>query len=422
MVGSAASKSPTNPVDYRVGMKWRLHMPQLSSCRKPSRRRVPSYRLHKPSGQAVVTLDGKDFYLGVYRSSESRTEYARRIAEWEAGGRSLPAPGSDVTIAELVLRYWKYAKGYYVKDGRRTSEVSEVRYSMRPLRKLYGETLARDFGPLALKAVREKMIEAGLCRGTINKRVDRIKRMVRWAVAEELIPPSVYHGLQAVPGLPKGRSPAPDHAPVEPVAEALIQSTLHHLRPVVADMVRLQRLTGMRPAEVCLLRPCDLDRTGDVWVYRPASHKTEHFGRKRSIPIGPKGQEILRPYLLRSADAYCFCPRDSEAAHNCERRANRQSKVTPSQARRRPKRNPKRPPGECYSTVTYGGAIARACRLAGVPVWYPNRLRHSAATEIRKQYGLEAAQTVLGHSNMDVTQIYAEKNLTLAAEIMRKIG
>ncbi len=54
--------------------------------------------------------------------------------------------------------------------------------------------------------------------------------------------------------------------------------------------------------------------------------------------------------------------------------------------------------------------------------WFPNQLRHSAATEIRKRFGLEAAQTVLGHSKADVTQVYAERDYGLAANVIRQIG
>ncbi len=94
------------------------------------------------------------------------------------------------------------------------------------------------------------------------------------------------------------------------------------------------------------------------------------------------------------------------------------------------KRRPKRRPGNRYDTNSYRRAIHRAVELANrkrekddqLPKWSPNRLRHSAATEIRKRFGLEAAQVTLGHATADVSQIYAERDLTLAAEIMRKIG
>jgi integrase len=203
-------------------------------------------------------------------------------------------------------------------------------------------------------------------------------------------------------------------------------------------MVRLQRLTGMRPGEVCIVRPCDVDRSGDVWSYRPESHKTEHHDRERVIYLGPRAQSILTPYLLRPADAYCFSPAASEDARHCERREQRKTKVQPSQAKRRRKRHPKIAPGDRYTTGSYGRAIDRACEKAwpapeGLDAaairqwnkehrWRPNRLRHAAATEIRRRYGLEAAQVTLGHANANVSQIYAERDLTKAAAIMREVG
>lgn len=78
--------------------------------------------------------------------------------------------------------------------------------------------------------------------------------------------------------------------------------------------------------------------------------------------------------------------------------------------------------GERYSVDSYRRAIQRACTRAHVPSWSPNQLRHSAGTEIRKKFGLEASQVVLGHANAKVTEIYAERNMDLAREIMAKVG
>ena len=158
--------------------------------------RVPSYRRHKPTGQAVVTLNGCDIYLGKWNTKTSRGEYDRLIGEWLAGGRCLP-PEGGLTINELALRYWQFAKQHYRKDGSPTSGLEGLKHALRPLRQLYGPTPGPKFGPLALKAVRQRMIESGArSRGTINKRIDTIKRVFKWAVSEELIPASVYHGLQ----------------------------------------------------------------------------------------------------------------------------------------------------------------------------------------------------------------------------------
>jgi len=140
--------------------------------------KYPSYRSHKPSGQAVVTIDGQDYYLGKHDSPESRAEYDRLIAMWLAAGRCLPQGTNgtpDITVDQLITAYWKHATVYYVKNGRATDEQSAIRQAFRPLHDLFGHTRAADFGPLALKAVRLKMIQADLCRSHINKSISRIK-------------------------------------------------------------------------------------------------------------------------------------------------------------------------------------------------------------------------------------------------------
>ncbi len=391
--------------------------------RKPSSR-IPNSTQHKASGQAVVRLNGKDHYLGRFGTADAQTAYERLIAEWLANGRHFPvasATDEALTVEETLARYWAFAEQHYRKDGEPTRELDNIRYALRLVRALYGNTAADQFGPLALKALRAKMIDAGLSRKLINQRIGKIKRVFRWAVSEQLVPPSIYQALATVDGLQRGRTDARETEPVGPVGDAVIETTLRFLSPVVADMVRLQRLTGTRPSEVCVIRPCDVDRTGDVWVYHPASHKTEHHGRKRTIFIGPRAQEILLPYLLRDSKAFCFSPADNVARSRAKRRDERKTKVQPSQLNRR-KKSPKRKPGERYNRNAYLHAVHRACRKAGIPTWAPNQLRHSTGTDLRTRYGLEAAQVVLGHSKADVTQIYAERDLAKAAAIMREVG
>src|SRR5262249_5478871 len=162
--------------------------------------------------------------------------------------------------------------------------------------------------------------------------------------------------------------------------------------------------------EVTAMRPCDIMQGADgVWVYRPHEHKTEHFGATRHVLIGPRAQEVLRPWLDRAPEAYCFSPAEAVAARNARSPAHRRSPITPSQARGKPKPHPKRSAGARYDKDSYRWAIRKACQKAGVPVWHPNQLRHTAATEIRAKFGLDAAQAVLGHAKADVTQVYAER-------------
>jgi len=380
----------------------------------------PKYRHYKPRNLAVVRIAGKDHYLGTYGSKESKEAYARLIAEHGDAPRTT-APLTDISVTELVARYWEWAAAYYVKNGRPSGHQPKVRQALRVLRELYGSASATSFGPLAMRAIQRHCVGAGMSRGYVNDTCGDIRRVFKWAASHELLPITVYQALATVPGLKRGRSEARETAPVLPVDDATVEATLPCLPPVVADMVRFQALVGARPTECCLIRPADVDTTGEVWTYTPAEHKTEHHGRERRIFIGPRAQDILRPYLLRPADAYCFSPVDSERKRHEEMRERRKSKVQPSQLYRS-KAKPKRQPHERYTKDSYNRAIRRGCEKAGVKPWKPNQLRHAVATTIRRTHGIEAAQTVLGHSRADVTQVYAERDWSKAADVMKAIG
>jgi integrase len=422
---------------------------------------TPAYRRHKPSGQAVVTLSGVDHYCGPYGTRASRAEYDRRITEWLANGRrATPANfAADLTVAELVARYWVHARTYYRRpDGSPTTELSALKFALGPLVKLYGKTRAAEFGPLAFDAVRHGMIANGWGRKSINNHGSRIKAVFKWAVARELIPPSVHHGLQAVAGLRAGRSAARETQPVRPVPAATVDQTLPHLPPTVAAMVRLQLLTGARPGEVCALTTAEVDRAGDVWTIRPAQHKTAHHGHARTIMVGPQARAVLLPFLnLANPTAPIFSPAASEVARRTARSAAR---ITPLSCGNRPgtscvaKRQ--RPAGGVYDVEAYRRAIARACDEAFPPPadldrlpresrakwkgrlsekqrealaqwrsahrWHPHQLRHTAATLVRAKFGVEAAQHVLGHAALSATEIYAEKSADVARAVALAVG
>jgi integrase len=435
------------------------------------RPRVPSYRRHS-SGQARVTIHGKDHLLGPYGSAESQEAYRRLVAEWLAG-HAPPGPTEQArpgAVNEVILKYWKFARGYYGFDGRRGDEAC-LRDALRLLRSLYGRSPAREFGPRALKACRLRMIARGWSRAYVNAQVDRIRRLFRWAASEELLPAGVWEALRPVAGLRAGKSDARETPQVRPVAAEDIDATLPHLPPAVRAMVSFQRLTGCRPDEVCRVRPRDLDWSNPAcWVYRPGSdrgrhgqHKTAHHGHDHVVLVGPRAQEVLRPYLQREGGAYCFSPAEGESARGVVRRQDRRTPLYPSHlrrlaARRTPRRQ--RAPGDRYDTHGYRRAIERACdrafplpgRLAPrlqedgkkesrrawwarltaqereevrawrrAHRWRPNRLRHSRATELRR-YGLDVAKTILGHARVETTELYAEKELAAAMALIGRIG
>lgn len=119
--------------------------------------------------------------------------------------------------------------------------------------------------------------------------------------------------------------------------------------------------------------------------------------------------------------AFLFSPREAREEWFASKRAARKTKVPPSQRNRR-KKAPSRRPGEYYTRHALAAAIARACEKAGVPRWHPNQLRHARATEIREEFGLEAAQVSLGHARANVTEVYAERNLGLAMRVAAETG
>ena len=227
---------------------------------------LPAYCLHWRSGQAVVRLSGRDHYLGPYNSAESREKYDRLLAEWLANGRQPTTPvtvqSAGLLINEVLLKFIDHADQYYCRDGQRSTEVVNLKLALRPLKALYGDTFANAFGPLALKAVRQHMIDVqDLCRNEVNKRLGRIKRVFKWAVSEQLVPPSVFEALKTVDGLRKGRSDAREKPPVKSVDDVHVDATIPFLTPHVAAMVQLQRVTGMRPGEITIMRPADIDRS-----------------------------------------------------------------------------------------------------------------------------------------------------------------
>lgn len=407
--------------------------------RKPLQ--IPTYRLHKPSGRAFVELQGRRRYLGKHGSQESLRAYSRLISQ---SPQAKTAVANDVksdaipTINQLILRYYEeFARTYYVKNGQPTQEQVNIRHALRFLRTHFGAVPATEFGPLSLKRLIALMIDHGLARTTVNGSVSRVRRMFRWAVSEEILPPAVVQALDAVPGLRKGRTLAREPEAIGPVAIDDVKATLPLLSPVLQAMVNLQLLSGCRPGEICSLRPCDVERCEGAWRYCPFSHKTEHRGIERQIFFGPRAQKILLPFLDgREPETFCFQPLEAEKQRSACRRTFRKGPLTPSQRARKPKPRGRRRPRDRYAKDSFRRAIARTCEKAFPTVGMddavgvsnrshhcaPNRLRHTRAPELRSRFGIDAAAAVLGHADLKATQIYAAKDFEKAASIMTQIG
>ncbi len=389
------------------------------------RKSIPQYRRHS-SGQARVTINGGDYLLGPYDSPKSHEKYAKLIAEWSGSdARSVYGLPRKATIAELLLAYLEYAKRYYGSGS--SSDYLRIKTALRPVRDLYADLEAEQFGPDQYKAVRQAFLDKDHARSYINAQMKLILRCLKWSVSEGIIPVAVHETLRCIPPLKRGRCSARETEPVTPVAQEVVDRTLEVLPPVVADMVRVQLLVGCRPGEVCKLTPSMIDRSGEVWSADLRHHKTEYRDKSRTLFFGPRAQAILRPYLLRGPDDCLFRPCDSEAQRRAQLAANRTTPANQGNRqgyskRSRAGRKPKRQPGVAYNTGSYAKRISDVCKRNNIPHWFPNQLRHTRATDVRKEFGLDYASAVLGHSNLEITLTYAEQAKAKAAEVMAKVG
>jgi integrase len=444
--------------------------------------KIPSYRVRPEYQRAVVTLTDsvtkkrRDYWLGAPDSPESHEAYHRVIAEWISLGKRHPEPegareptqaGDEnaITVAELIARFWTWAAAHHSER-----EQTNYKTALRILRRMDGSTLAREFGPRRLRLIREMMITGDenaspprepWSRPYVNAQVKRIRRVFKWAVSHELVGPEVHQALSTVEALRRGRTAAREPERVLPPDEALIEAALPFMSRQVRALVQLQTLTGARPAEVLSMRAIDIDTESvrDVWVYRLQEHKTSYRGNERVIYLGPRAQEVIRPFLVgRRVDAPRFSPAEAEAERRAALSARRK---TPRSCGNRPGTNKRAKPakqaGGTYTPETYYRAVQYACDAAFPPpepigkrpgetnaqwssrltpeqkrelkAWrkahrfFPYQLRHLAATKIRREHGLEAAQLALGHSSAIITEaVYAERDERRVVEVMRAVG
>jgi integrase len=450
-------------------------MPKLSTDK------APSYRHYKPRNLGCVTLGGVTHYLGPYKSKASLQEYDRVVSEWIAAGRPRGAVsvagGEGLCVGELITRYMEHVATEHAGPNFKTTE-GHFKAALRPVLALYGPTEASEFGPVALTTVRDQYVKGGWSRRYVNDQVWRVKDMFRWAVEKQLIPPARKHNVEAleyVKKLQKGRTAAAEPVKVLPVTDQHLDQVIECTSSVVGAMLRLQRLTGMRPGEVCAMRNGDIIRSetkGDPWTYRLRSHKTEKHGVSGDVYLGPVAQATILPFLGLDPESHLFKPSVAIAEIRGKRTQKREEEESNIGQGNSPGTNvvrrPRKRPGDFYTVASYRRAIAYACdqafplpekleaRLlkrsraggtfeskasmearmsddqraaaAEAEAWrkehrfHPHQVRHAAATQIRAEHGMEVAQVLLRHKTLSATQIYAEKNVEAARKLAGKVG
>lgn len=376
-----------------------------------SAQKIPSYRLHAASGLGVVTIHGKDVYLGTHNTPESLAAYGRAIAELLATGTAPVAPNSVMTIREVVDRY-RLARLVELSPRDR----AHIEPILSTMAELYGDTPAADFGPVRFEALRMAFVRKDWSRNYTNDQMGRVKQVLRWLVTRELFPGEKLAAIREVLPLRAGQTQARELKKITAVPIEHVEVTLKNVPDPVRGLILFQLHTGCRPGEATTAHRCELDTTGraklpsgstlaldGVWVYSPSAHKNAWRGSRRFILIGPQGQAALQEFVDR-ADA---SGGPGSAAGFLFR---------PSEVAKAPR------PGLYYATESYARAVAKGAKKAGVPHWHPYQLRHLFAGKIRDLLTSEHAKEVLGHKHLSMTDHYTDVGLLKAAEAVRKAG
>ncbi len=379
----------------------------------------PALLHHRASGRAYCRIDDVNHYLGAWDvardepSPEARAAYARLVARLAAGQTpSEPRNNAAILTVTQVVAAWLDAEAPRLAPKQRKLYL----LSLKPLLRLYGPTEAADFDAEALEALQlacatgswltpeERTPGPGRwrpptdwCANVCNQRLGYVKTVWRWAERRKLVPPGSWANLRTVPGLRKTDRRVRHTARRRPATWDEVRAIARCAVAPVRALLLLMWWSGLRPAEAYTLTAAELDRSGDVWVYRPGKHKTAHLDVARQVAIGPKGQAVLRPWLAlaSSPDAILFRP------------VGRSRGVRP----------------EAYNDRSFAKAVAKAARKAGLEGVTAYCVRHAFKLRISRLYGLDAARTVMGHSAVSMTAQYAAGvDLESAKEVARRGG
>jgi integrase len=380
------------------------------------------------SGQSFVRVDGRNIYLGRTGDPKTLARYAVFVSEYQANGLVVPdgfdakavddraellltsVPIPDEHLENKPLTVEHLGEAYRVHVKQRYSGDHQIQDLARKTR-VIDDILENDsdvsienFGPKRLKALRQRWVDTKIIsRKYANRLTNEARAMFNWGVAEELVRPEIVVALKAVAPL-RGGEAAYELDDRQAVPLNVVRATAKFLSPVVKAMVRLQVTTGMRPSEICSMKPMDIDRSGPVWFYRPGSHKTKWKGQKREIPLVGDARAVVEDYINRKADSFLFSPEEAMAWFRAKLRSERKGYGSYKKL----VEDPKKQPGTKYDSGSYRQAITRACKLAKVERWTPYQIRHLAGTVVAEALGLENAKALLGHSDIKTTQIYSK--------------
>lgn len=366
-------------------------------------RKIPQYSIHNVRDIAYVNWKGKRYYLpGKANSVESINAYNEFLKSYVFGPHKI-RPGQSISITDLMLAYQEFAEQHYDDKDHRSHYNAMMTVGLK-LESIYHATRATDFGPKMLKEFRRTLIESGNARTYINDQISRIKKIFKWAASEELIPVETYQALATVDGLRRGREGATETSKRKPVAWEDVDTIVKELHEPVRTMVLFQWHTGVRSQSIVNAHATQFDTSDDeCWVWFPR-HKTEYLEKIVRIPLGPKARQLVAKRIVEGAELFTTRLGTSYSPWSYRREIVRAQESLYQRQLDAHEEDPDKHP------------------MPKRVQWTPHQLRHAKATYIRNEYGIEAAQAILGHDSLQATQIYSEARFQLAKEIAMKEG
>lgn len=378
--------------------------------------RTPKYCRHKATGQGYARVAGKCVYLGPWNTEDSKERYRRLLIELlEGGGKRPQRPASPATVREAVDGYLAAMRAEWGEGEKGDRHLVRLRHALDVVTGLFGSTPLAGFGVGQLETVRGEMVRRDWSRKHVNEQVNVVRRCWRWLTLRGHTPPGVTERMAALEHLRAGRCQAREAERREPPSAEVLARVLARLsrtNPLVAALVRVQLLSGARTGELLSLTPGQLDRSGEVWVYRPRQHKNLHRGKGRAVPLPPEAVGHLLPLLEGLADGdVVFSPRRAVLLRP-------RTTAHPPGWRSRPGGPGPRPPAERYTSYTYAQCVGRACRAEGVEPFRPYALRHLAITRWAETLGVEEARLLAGHSTARMTSHYVHTDAAKVAALL----
>lgn len=400
--------------------------------------KTPALRYHKQTRRYYIFTGGKRVYLGSHKGTAAnrRLEIVASIIEGKPAPVAIASASGGTTLARALADFRLWALTHYT-DSRAIARFDAV---IAAAIAEHGETPADQFDGQGVEDIRNALTnrKPELARGYINCLIRALKTAFAWMKRRKIVCANTLAEVRQVRALMAGEG-GRETTPIPPVEDWVIEATRRECSRTIRAMIDLQRATGMRPGELCRMRRCDLTTLPSevlpipgqrrtikameaegvpIWWYVPARHKNLHRGKMRIVPIGPDGQQILKPFLDRAHDNYIFRPADDL-----------------SLARQKALRA-----GPCYDVRAYHNAIVRAVGRANrvrkqaveralvplfvsVPPWSPNQLRHAALEDAADRLDPEHAAAIGGHSaSMRALDAYVQATIKKAASAAAKVG